>query len=206
MTTVIRYYNNNNTPKHPSKCLKPAEAKSLHEAGLSIATVFEQRGGADKNISDLSAANGARDARRALELAQNIGQPQKSAIYFAVDDDYVRNSDLDVIGSYFEKANEIISGAYEIGVYGSGTIGKSLIARGLVWHIWLAGATGWSGTNEMIQSHTWALFQQYLEKRSPFGGFDYDGNTANSAFGGNFGQFKLGGGPITPLNRQLRWS
>jgi hypothetical protein len=83
--TVIRYYNNNNTSTHPSKCLTRPELKAWHDAGLSVAVVFEQRGGAAGDITDLTKETGTRDAQRALDLATLLEQPERSAIYLSDD-------------------------------------------------------------------------------------------------------------------------
>ncbi|GLK76592.1 hypothetical protein GCM10008171_18460 [Methylopila jiangsuensis] len=187
--TVIRYYNNRNSKTHPTKCLTRPERDALFAAGLSVAVVFQQRGGAEGQIDDLSAANGARDGKRALDLATNaILQPKGTAIYFAVDWDYYKNSQLELVAAYFAAVKAELKGAYRIGVYGSGTVAAYLEARDLVDYVWLAGATGWSGTRDALKSGRWHLFQKHLELKSEIGGFIYDGNVANASHG-EFGQF-----------------
>jgi uncharacterized protein (TIGR02594 family) len=189
---VIRYYNNQNTPVHPTKCLTKDELAALFAAGLSVAVVFEQRAGATGDISDLSAANGTRDGKRALALAQSLGQPQGSAIYFAVDHDFVSSSDLGKIGTYFANAKAAIGGAYKIGAYGSGLVGTTMKSLGHVDHIWLSGSTGWTGTQKALEDGNWAIFQKFMELVSPIGNFGYDGNIVNPAEE-SFGQFSAGG-------------
>ncbi len=88
---VIRYYNHKNSRIFPTKCLEPAEAAALDEAGIALATVFEQRAGAGGHIEDFGTANGTRDGTRAKELAKRLRQPEGSAIYFAVDWDFVKS-------------------------------------------------------------------------------------------------------------------
>ena len=193
--TILRYYNNANGPAHPSKCLTAAELTALHGAGLSVATVFEQRGGAGGELGDLSPANGRRDGTRALSLATSLGQPAGSAIYFAVDSDFYRPAELDRIATYFQNARNALGGTYLTGVYGSGTVARHLKRLGLVEHIWLSGSLGWSGTRSALEDGEWSLFQKYMELRSPIGGFDYDGNVVNPAMA-NFGQF----GPAAPID------
>jgi len=192
--TVIRYYNHENSQRLPSKCLTVSELRALHAAGLSVAAVFEQRAGAGGIIADLTAASGEADARRALALASELSQPAGSAIYFAVDWDFVERAELDSIAAYFTAARSAIGGRHAIGVYGSGMVGRRLKGAGLVDHIWLAGSMGWSGTRSVLADGSWTLFQQQLDLHSPIGGFGYDGNTVNPAFTG-FGQF----GPDGPL-------
>ncbi|HYD98398.1 MAG TPA: TIGR02594 family protein [Alphaproteobacteria bacterium] len=186
--TVIRYYNHQNSSSLPSKCLTASELSELHGAGLTVAVVFQQRGGKDGSIEDLSEASGNRDAKRALDLADKLKQPSGSAIYFAVDWDYYRDGDLDQIASYFTAVKSQINSAYNIGVYGSGTVAQHLKKRGLVDHIWLAGAKGWSGTREALRQGAWTIFQKNIELKSEIGGFIYDGNVLNPAWT-SFGQF-----------------
>jgi uncharacterized protein (TIGR02594 family) len=196
--TVIRYYNNKNTPIHPTKCLTATELKAHFDAGLSVAVVFEQRAGAGGNIEDLTAATGTRDGKRALALAQSLAQPQGSAIYFAVDFDYFRASELAQITAYFTAARAALGGAYRCGSYGSGTVGKHLKAAGLVEYVWLSGSTGWSGTMQALQEGAWNLFQKDMEQTSPVGGFDFDGDVVNPA-NADFGQFTRAAVATTPL-------
>ena len=192
--TVIRYYNNNNTSSHPSKCLTQPELNALHDAGLSVAVVFEQRGGATGDITDLTKETGARDARRALDLATGLEQPEGSAIYFAVDFDFINSSDLQQITDYFGEVRRVLSNKYLVGVYGSGKVGQLLkpeTGPHLVDHIWLSASTGFAGTEQALTEGNFTLFQKDFDKRSPIGGFSFDGNILNPSFE-NFGQFVVG--------------
>ena len=189
--TVIRYYNHRNGRNNPTKGLTRRELDQLHAAGLDVAVVFQQRGGAEGNLGDLSAANGTRDAKRALELAAAMAQPAGSAIYFAVDHDYFRTSELTQVAAYFQAVRAELDSDFRCGVYGSGAVGRMLKRAGLVDFVWLAAATGWSGTRQALEGGEWTLFQKYLEKRSDIGGFIYDGNIVNPA-DDSFGQFGAG--------------
>lgn len=191
--TVIRYYNHRNSTVLPSKCLTAEELAALLGAGLSVAVVFEQHGGADGAIEDFGPEAGDRDAARALELAADLGQPEGSAIYFAVDWDYSHDADLDRITSYFEHVRRALGDRYAPGVYGSGTVGDRLKAAALVEHVWLSGSLGWSGTRAALEAGRWSIFQKYLHITSEIGGFGCDGNVANPAHD-NYGQFS-GSGP-----------
>lgn len=188
--TVFRYYNHRNSTRLPTKQLTPEEAIALSDSGLSLAVVFQQGGGAQGQIGELDAAAGARDATRALSLATDLKQP-KSAIYFAVDHDYIKGSELATIEAYFRAVKDTFKGQYLIGCYGSGTVAGRMKSLGLVDYIWLSGSTGWSGTKAMLQTDQWSLFQKDLNVAFPGGGFFYDGNIQSAAFP-DFGQFALG--------------
>lgn len=190
--TVIRYYNRSNSAALPSKRLEAAEARALTEAGLWLAVVFQQRGGAGGNLSDLTGASGVRDAEKALELAAGLGQPKGSAIYFAVDHDFYKASELDAVTTYFEGVRKALDGVYRVGVYGSGAVGKTVSKRGFADLIWLAGATGWSGTRDMLPTNEWSLFQRDLHLTWSNGAFGYDRNVTSS-ISSDFGQFRLDG-------------
>lgn len=185
---VIRYYNHRNSSALPSKCLTRRELDQLFAADLSVAVVFQQRGGAGGHLGDFTATNGQRDAMRALELAASFTQPEGSAIYFGVDHDFFRQSELGAIQAYFQAVRTAFAGKYRLGVYGSGSVGRAMKRAGAVDLIWLAAARGWSGTRQALLDGDWTLDQRFLELRSPIGGFIYDGNVFNPA-NANFGQF-----------------
>jgi uncharacterized protein (TIGR02594 family) len=202
IATVIRYYNHQNSRTLPSKCLSLEEARELTAAGLSLAVVFQQRGGAHGNLSGLDADGGAKDAARALALAETLGQPKMSAIYFAIDHDYVKESELVAITSYFSAIRAKLEGKYAVGCYGSGTVGERMKAAGFVDYIWLSGSRAWSGTQQMLPTDRWSLFQEELNVPFPGAGFRFDGNAQSPAFP-NFGQFVLDGAPLQPPARPL---
>lgn len=204
--TVIRYYNNKNSNKLPTKCITSAELKELHAAGLTVAIVFQQRGGSPMSptdrahVEDFDPASAQRDAARALALAASLGQPKGSAIYFGVDHDFTAKSDLDQIQAYFTTVRAALKNKYQVGVYGSGMLGTRLKAAGLVDHIWLA-AAGFTGTQQALSAGNWSLFQNRHNLKSQIGGFGYDANLVNAATA-SFGQF----GPTKPAETPIEVS
>lgn len=197
--TIIRYYNRQNSSVFPSKRLSQSEAADLTDAGFSLAVVFQQRGGAGGNIQDLDRESGKRDADKAVELADKLGQPAGSAIYFAVDHDFFRQSELSVIIPYFEEVRNALGSTWRAGSYGSGTIGKTMKSRDLIDLIWLSGSTGFHGTRDMLATDEWTMFQSALDKRFPGAGFPYDANRLREGVT-DLGQFRLDGAaaPVVP--------
>ena len=193
--SVIRYFNRANSRKLPEKRIEPAEAQALADAGLSLVTVFQQRGGADKHIEDLDRESGISDAKRALELADRINQPHGSAIYFAVDYDYWTSSELDKIKYYFSAVTDALQGKYRVGVYGSGALGHTMRRADLADLIWLAAARGWSGTRDMLETDEWALYQVFPAIDQPLA---HDGNLISPAWH-DYGQFTPGGSAASEL-------
>lgn len=183
--TIIRYYNLSNSSSLPEKRVTPEEAQAMGELGISLAVVFQQRGGADGRIADLSAENGTRDAQRAAELALTVGQPDGSAIYFAVDHDYWKPADLQQIKAYFLAVRAALAGKYRVGVYGSGTVARTVRDAGAADLIWLAAAKGWSGTRAMLETDQWALYQVWPPVNDPL---PHDGNVISPAWH-DYGQF-----------------
>lgn len=194
--TVMRCYNHRDV-SIPGKRLTRAEAEALAAIGLSIGVVFQQRGGAGEpvgHIADLTAETGRRDAERALELAAEIGQPKGSAIYFAVDWDFIKQSELVSIDAYFEAIGRILGGSYSTGIYGSGLICDRLLTKSLVKLAWLAQSRGWSGHEAFLKSQRWALAQG-PSSTWPQSSYTYDPNHTNPAYP-DFGQFTPAGGAV----------
>lgn len=195
---VIRYYNHQNSRNLPSKRLSKAEAQELHQAGLSMMTVFQQRGGYPTDgsgvgkIEDFAKGRGDADARRAVELAGKVGQPEGSAIYFGVDWPFFRGSEIDAIKGYFEEVGKVLGKHFTPAAYGSGSVLRPLLDEGLITYSWLAGARGWSGRDALLRSHEWTLFQWPEVRMWPGRGFSFDENVQNPAYPA-FGQFNLNG-------------
>jgi len=141
---IGRYYNTNT----PSKNLTVAEAQALSAASLTIVAIWEN--GFPTTAGYFSKAKGVSDARAAFKMAsQVIGQPEGSAIYFAVDYDATAKDVSGPITQYFQGVASVLDAAeqrYEIGVYGSGATCQSLLDVGLVRFTWLSQSTSFRGT------------------------------------------------------------
>jgi hypothetical protein len=107
------------------KRLSPAEAQAITDAGLYIVSLFERYA----NRAREGARAGEFDGMLALQYAREVGQPEGSAIYFAVDYDAPK-SDFDFIEAYMRAADQKIAG-YELGVYGSYSVVKAMYERGV---------------------------------------------------------------------------
>ena len=137
---VIRYYSHNT-----HKNLTTNEIRALVDAGLKVGVVWETTG---DHASYFTRAQGEADARDALKMANEVGQPLGSTIYFAVDCDTVPGTPENGVTAYFAAvhATFLKAGApFLIGVYGSGTICGAIRADGFASHAWLAQSRGWSG-------------------------------------------------------------
>ena len=173
---VVRYMSYN---QH--KNLSPGEARKLSAAGLDLVAVFEARGNV---IDNFTSEQGAKDAAQALHLASQIGQPEGSAIYFAVDLDATAHQIIVAIMPYFAAVKKGICGKHRVGVYGSGLVCDSLRKADLAELFMLACASGWQGTKTFTGAH---LRQSLPTGRDGFG-FQVDPDEAMTA---DFGQFRV---------------
>ena len=107
------------------KRLTRTEAEAMTAAGIDILSIFERKansaaGGRNAGLSDGSAA---------LKEARIIGQPEGSAIYFAVDYD-AQPKEFDTLEAYLKAAESSIPG-YKVGVYGSFAVCEEMSKRGI---------------------------------------------------------------------------
>jgi hypothetical protein len=171
-----------------SKVLTQLEAEAITNAGLSIFVVYEDGNDPAKFNADL----GTSQAGRALACAKGVGQPQGSAIYFAVDFDCTVQQFQRQITPYFHAISAIFAAQgfpYKIGVYGSGLICQGLLAAGLCSYTWLTNSTGFQGYKQFYASKRWNL-AQHLPKY--YGKLQADPNEAAA----DFGAFKVGPGAL----------
>ncbi len=113
---VCRYYKPDEST-NSIYTLTSQEAQRLHNAGLSIVSVYQYAG---NKSSEFNQTRAEIDAEQALNKAIAAGQPENTAIYFAVD--YSGHNDLDIIKAYFDTVKSIIGHRYKVGVYGGGTV------------------------------------------------------------------------------------
>lgn len=169
------------------KNLKANEAKHLSEMGIYIVSVWESAG---DHVSFFSYDQGAKDGRDAYIMAQSLGQPKGSPIYFAVDVD-APIGDGSNVHEYFKGVRDVFLSHgsvednpenYQIGVYGSGSVCLFLLEMGYVSYTWVAQAYRWEGSRSFIASNKWSILQ--LPEKT-FAGMDIDEDRTN-LFGGGW--------------------
>ena len=95
--------------------MTPEEIEVIRAAGLKIFPIFQTYGG---EASYFTRSQGSDDAATAVAAAKNLGFPQGTTIYFAVDYD-VLVADMDThIIPYFCGIQDEAGWYYRIGVYG----------------------------------------------------------------------------------------
>lgn len=177
---VFRYYAPADQPERglPDKVLRPAEARALWDAGLSIGAVFQYN---NDRLESITAARGREDARFAIDHAGGtIGQARGTAIYFGVDGSWTGAEQIAGVRAYFDSVADVFAAAgrpYRVGAYGSGAVLEMLRGQGLVDFAWLALSRGWPRTREFYNSGQWNLFQ--FSHHLKFGTNTVDGNAVN---------------------------
>lgn len=111
------------------KRLTKTEAEVMTAAGIDILSIFERKA---KSAAG-GRATGLSDGAAALAEARAIGQPEGSAIYFAVDYD-AQPKEFDTLEAYLKAAESAITG-YKAGVYGSFAVCEEMSKRGIP-HCW----------------------------------------------------------------------
>lgn len=180
VTTAIRY--ESRLPNAGWKRWQPDEMKAFKEAGLYCGIVYEDNGrpsGEEIGYADASYSLMRCDAR---------GQPDGSAIYYAVDYDATVSDVNNRIVPYFHGINrahgEKGKPKQRIGCYGSGMVTRTLLALHLIDLRWITCSTGFNGSRDAIRNQEYELWQTHCDTHLM--SIDVD---LNSARVDDFGQF-----------------
>jgi hypothetical protein len=186
---VIRYISTNTAG---SKVVKPAEARAIAAAGLKLALVFEVWGGVNNFAhDDIDGDSGASHGNFARQWAANVGAPDNTIIWFAIDTDCTTGQYALRVKPYFQAARAALQGKYRIGVYGCGYVCTQAIADGLVDATWLTQSMGFNGSRAFRDSGRWTLLQG---PETTLEGLSIDTNEAN---GNDYGAFVPFQAPVT---------
>lgn len=149
---VGRYFCRDDDPT-AYKLISPKEAKQIADANIRLCTIFE--------AGHLDLTQGQANAQTAMDCAQKIGQPQKSAIYFGLEKSGGFNTtDLQSIRDYFKAINSTIGNKFAIGIYSNGIPCQAMRAEGLCQYTWLTAASySHFGTQEFFSTGLWSLAQ-----------------------------------------------
>ena len=149
---IGRYYCDKRD-KTAYKLIGKTEARQLAQANIRLFTVFE--------AGSVDLSKGKDHANTAMSCANDIGQPQKSAIYFGIEKDGgFTQADMSQITPYFTEISATINGKFDIGIYSNGTPCAALKKAGLVKYTWLAAASySHDGTMDFFKSGLWTMLQ-----------------------------------------------
>ncbi len=173
--TVIRYL----ALGHTWKTIKVDEAKAIAEGGLKLGLVFEVDG------KPHGEAEGRRDGHYAFIGAKEVGAPQNSILWYAVDYD---PSPSDMIGiiQAFKAFRKEVSPYYRVGAYCSGYCATKLIVAEVIDMtldsttgkklpcIWITQSLAFSGSRDYLNSGKPFVMFQLLPGKDA--GLDEDPN------------------------------
>ncbi len=178
---IIRYISTNTSG---SKVVKPVEARAIAAAGLKLALVFEVWGGVNNFAhDDIDGHSGTSHGNFARDWAANVGAPDNTIIWFAIDTDCTAGQYAQRVRPYFQAARAALQGKYRIGVYACGFVCTQAIAEGLVDATWLTQSMGFNGSRAYRDSGRWTLLQG---PETTLEGLSIDTNEAN---GNDYGAF-----------------
>ena len=118
-------------PVSNPKVLTATEAAILRNAGLAILLCWEL----DAEAVKYGSQRGVSDGTRARQIAEQIGVPSGTTIYFAADYN-VPQSDLIQAEQYILSAKIAMSGKYNAGIYGGEKVCDFLFSRGTIKKVW----------------------------------------------------------------------
>jgi LysM repeat protein len=108
------------------KGLTIPESQVMKQAGLNIVSIYETN---PTQASYFSHDQGVFDANAAYQLAQTLGQPEGTAIYFTVDYD-AQTKEFANILNYFQGLKDTLK-SYKVGAYGKFELILLLQTKGL---------------------------------------------------------------------------
>jgi LysM repeat protein len=139
---VFRYLG----PDSSWKSFSVAEAKIIKDAGLKLVSICQL---VNNGPSYFSYNDGAAIAKYAMEHAKRVGQPQGTAIYFAVDFD-AQSKHMDKIKDHFKGIKDNLKG-YKVGIYGSYDVMVAM--KGKVDYYWQTYAWSNKKVADFIHAH-----------------------------------------------------
>jgi hypothetical protein len=169
-------------------------ASVTHDEIIALASngvrVVAVQAGASASPGRFSAAYGKQTATETFSYARSVGQPGGTAIFFVVDFDPTSDLIESAVKPFFASINEVnksesdLARRYRIGAYGSGAVIQSLRSAGLIDFGWLALATGWNGSANVLKDQTWDLRLASADGPSPCGGLSMDQTVISSRVNG----------------------
>ncbi|AVK61057.1 bacteriocin activator [Lactobacillus sp. CBA3605] len=159
-----------------AKNLTTSEIKILTGAGLHIFPIYQD--GASDSEDYFTSSKGTSDGRKAGLAAMELGFPNNTIIYFAVDVDIQTGDISRTVTEYFTGvANGISSFGFNVGIYATRNVASTIISAGLAEKAFVSDmSTGFSGNLGFPMPTEWA-FDQFSEVS--FGDFYIDKVASN---------------------------
>ncbi len=180
------------------KQVHPAEAKAIAQHGMGLGIVYEAAGATPSTFSQSS---GYLDASYSLAMASKRGQPDGSAVYFAVDFDPTDYQINNLIRPYFHGVYQAFGENQtlphmRVGAYCSGACADALRVDHPDILIWITCSMGFRGSREWANSGKYTLLQKC---DITVAGVDCDGNIASTEDWGWFIPWAHVDPPLPPV-------
>lgn len=157
--------------------MTPEEMENIFKAGLDIFAIYEY--GSTLNYYSES-GRGIKDGEAARNAALELGIPEGTVLYFAIDYDMEDYQVTSIVMPYFNDINSVIA-PYKVGVYGSRNICSRVSENGLaVSSFVLDMSTGYSGNLGYTMPSNWN-FDQFAGATVGGVGIDKDGYKPTSS-------------------------
>ncbi|MBQ0837592.1 DUF1906 domain-containing protein [Lactiplantibacillus pentosus] len=172
------------------KNLTTSEISLLTDAGLKIFPIYQD--GASDSEDYFTESKGSSDGRKAGLAAMELGFPDDTIIYFAVDVDIQDGDIAGTVAQYFTGvASGISSFDFKIGIYATRNVANTIITDGLAEKAFVSDmSTGFSGNLGFPMPTEWA-FDQFSEVA--FDDFYIDKVASNSTRSTAVDDFTAGG-------------
>lgn len=172
------------------KNLTTSEISLLTDAGLKIFPIYQD--GASDSEDYFTESKGSSDGRKAGLAAMELGFPDDTIIYFAVDVDIQDGDIAGTVAQYFTGVASGISGFdFKIGIYATRNVANTIITDGLAEKAFVSDmSTGFSGNLGFPMPTEWA-FDQFSEVA--FDDFYIDKVASNSTRSTAVDDFTAGG-------------
>lgn len=150
--------------------------------------MFEEWGGSNNfSHEDINAASGTQHGLFAKSWAANVGAPDGTIIWFAIDNDVSQDQFGRLVRPYFTSVKATLGGKYRTGIYGCGFACEQCLDSDLADAAWLSNAMGWNGSKNFPATNRWHLLQG---RDTHLCGLDVDPNDANENDYGAFVPFQ----------------
>ena len=143
-----------------SKKITRTEAQIIFDAGLKFFPIYQSSA---KYLEYFTPQQGADDAQKAKKAATELGLPENTIIYFAVDFDCLDYQITNNVIPYFERVhNEMADSGYRVGIYGTRNACMRVSNLGYAYSSFVGDmSTGFSGNLGFKMPSNWA-FDQFV--------------------------------------------
>ena len=143
-----------------SKKITRTEAQIIFDAGLKFFPIYQSSA---NYLEYFTPQQGADDAQKAKKAATELGLPENTIIYFAVDFDCLDYQITNNVIPYFERVhNEMADSGYRVGIYGTRNACMRVSNLGYAYSSFVGDmSTGFSGNLGFKMPSNWA-FDQFV--------------------------------------------